>query len=296
MEVKMYDFQKFCEDYGIEFKPENSRGYISVACPYCGDGKFHGGFHSVNGWYVCWKCGGHPLYEITRIFSGRNWKEIYLSYKTDMNPRDMFLLTHGEEQKRPEKLTLPEGTRDLNLRSWQYLKGRGYDAGDLKEKFRLQSTDHWGDFAFRIIIPIYFENILVSYTARDYSGQSDIRYMSCKKELEIINHKDILYNYDNIQGNHVIVVEGPADCWRIGKNSVALFGTGFRREQVNLLASFDKVSILFDGEEEARKKGDELGGLLAGMGVDVEAIYLSEGDPGSLKQDEADQLVKEILN
>jgi hypothetical protein len=52
---------------------------------------------------------------------------------------------------------------------------------------------------------------------------------------------------------------------------------------------------LYDGEEEARRKCDHLGDQLAGMSCEVEAIYLKEGDPGELPQNEADDLIKDIM-
>jgi hypothetical protein len=290
----MYDFEKLLDDYGIDYKPKNSRGYTSIQCPMCGGSKHHGGFHE-NGFYVCWKCDCRNLYQIIKILTGKFWRDIELEYKTDLTARDLYLLEHGERQEKPKSVVLPMGTGPLNDRARRYLERRKFDPDNLAELYKLQSTGIHGQYNFRIIMPIYFKNQLVSYTGRDYTGQAELRYLSCKAEDEILNHKDLLYGFDQVPGDHVICVEGPADKWRMGLSAVATFGTGFKTNQINLLASFMKVTLLYDGEEEARRKCDHLGDQLAGMSCEVEAIYLKEGDPGELPQNEADDLVKDIM-
>ena len=62
-----------------------------------------------------------------------------------------------------------------------------------------------------------------------------------------------------------------------------------------MLASFGRVTLLYDSGDDARRKCDMLGDQLAGLGCEVDAIYLKEGDPGDLSRDEAESLVKEIM-
>jgi DNA primase len=226
----------------------------------------------------------------------RKWNEIALQYKTTLTEQDYRLLDKIEPKDRPVILKLPNHTSPLNNQARRYIEKRDLDVEEMVSLYNLQSTNFLGTYNFRIIIPIYFKNQLVSYTSRDYTGKAALRYFSCKAEDEIMNHKDLLYGYDLVPSDHVIACEGPFDKFKLGVNAVATFGTGFKTAQIGLLATFKKIMLLYDAEEDARRKCDILGNQLAGLGCEVDCIYLKEGDPGSLKRDEARQLVKEIMD
>jgi DNA primase len=188
----------------------------------------------------------------------------------------------------------PAGLCNLD-RGKDYLKSRGFVPEAIIQEYGLVITGPTGDYKFRIIIPIYQHGKLVSYQGRDYTGLSPIRYKACARENEIVHHKHLLYDADRVRGDHVIVVEGIFDAWRLKKNTVCTFGTGFTQQQVNLLSKWGKISILYDGEPEAQKHAEKLGEQLSGLGSEVELILLKEGDPADLSQNEADSLSKEIL-
>lgn len=292
----MYDFQRLLEDYGIDHKPMNSRGYIPVNCCLCDDDGFKGGFHPERGTYYCWRSGSHPTRDVIKILINENWNDIQLKYKDDLNPRDLYLLSHSEQKIRPANLQLPDYTGPLNSKARHYLESRNFDSYELEKLYDLKSTDHLGEYNFRIIIPIYFENRLISYTSRDYTGKSELRYYSCKSDLELLDHKDLLYGFDQVPTSHVIGCEGPADKWALGLDAVATYGTGFKQGQINLFATFEWVTLLYDSGDNARRKCDMLGDQLSGLGTKVDCIYLKEGDPGSLKPDERKSLVKDIMS
>ena len=154
-----------------------------------------------------------------------------------------------------------------------------------------------GDHCFRIVIPAYFEGKMISWTTRDYSGKAAVRYMSCPTSQEIIPHKDIVYGFDLVPGNHAVCVEGPMDAIKMGAGAVATFGIAFRQSQINLLASFHKITLIYDNSDDAQRSADNLGEQLNGLGVDVESILIKDyKDPGEMPLDEARQLMKEILN
>jgi len=293
--VISYNFEKLLEDYGIDHKPMNSRGYIPVNCCLCDDDGFKGGFNSERGTYYCWRSGSHPLPDVIKILTGQDWRDIYLQYKTDLSPRDLYIMQNSSAAPRPAKLSLPEFTEPLNDRARKYLESRNFDSYKLEELYDLKSTGIHGRYNFRVIIPIYFENRLVSFSSRDYTGKNELRYFSCPEKDELICHKDVLYGYDLVPTTHVIACEGPADKWKMGVDSVATFGIGFKQNQINLLSTFSKITLLYDSGDTARKKCDLLGNQLAGLGCEVDAIYLKEGDPGDLTMDEANSLVKDIM-
>ena len=298
MSDTIYDIEKLLSDFQIDYKDMNSRGWWTITCPFClSDSSYKLGVREEAKAY-CWACGSHSFDSVVKILTNKDWFKIRLAYATDLSPRDLYLMKNSEGLARPEKLELPEGTGKLCDRAKKYLDSRGFIAEELEELYGLKSTGIYGHHNFRIVIPIFFENRLCSYTCRDYTGRvpKELRYLSCEKDKEIYPHKELLYGFDQVPGSHVIAVEGCPDKWRMGVNSVALFGTSYTQDQVNLLASFEKVSILLDGEVEAQYKANKLGGELSGMGVEVENIFLKGmNDPGSMKQSDADQLVKEIM-
>lgn len=293
----MYDFEKLFDDYGVDYKPLNSRGYISIPCPFCSDSKYKLGIH-ISGFAVCWSCGSHAIWTVIKHFTGQNWSDIQTQYKTTLNSRDLYLLNNRSEDRIiPSKLSLPEYTEPLNDRAKKYLESRGFDIQELIDVYDIRSTGHLGNYCFRIVIPIYFEGKIVSWTTRDYSGKASVRYMSCPTSQEIIPHKDIVYGYDLVPGTHAVCCEGPMDAIKMGPGAVATFGIAFRSSQINLLASFMKVTLLYDSSDDAQKAADNLGNQLSGLGVEVESIVLKEyKDPGEIPLDEARQLMKEILD
>jgi len=291
-----YNISKLFEDFYVDYKPANSRGWYGIPCPFClSDSKYKMGIRS-EGVAYCWACGSHRFEEVIKFLTNKNWREIRLAYadETGLNYRDKYLLENSDIV-RPIKLEMPNHIGPLDDRGKRYLTKRGFDPYELESLFKLQSTDHKSEINRRIVVPIVFEQRVCSWTARDITNSSPLRYLSAAKEKEIIPHKELLYNYDNIEGEHAVCVEGCFDVFRL-KKAVATFGTSFTQAQINLLCAFNKVSLLYDSEEEARRRCDVLGDQLSGLGVVVECIYLKEGDPGSLSQNEADDLMKQLLS
>ena len=120
--------------------------------------------------------------------------------------------------------------------------------------------------------------------------------MSCPEKEEVIPHKTIVYNADNITGNKAVLVEGVTDCWRLGDGSICCFGIKYTQAQANYLATLEKLFIMFDDEYNAQCQAESLGNILSGLGTEVEIIKLGTGDdPGNLSQKDADDLMKQLM-
>ena len=290
--MQIYNYIKFLEDYHIDYEL-NNRGYAEIICPFCSSNKRKGGFHPYKG-YNCWKCGFTRTEDVVRALTGIEWHQI----EKDYHYEDYYSYL---DKKAPSptpntELSLPYGVGELLMRHKNYLKSRNYDPDYIISKYHIKATNHLGDYAFRIVIPIYYKHQLVSYTCRDWTGNQDLRYMSCKIEDEVIHHKHILYNMDNCNGSHGVIVEGSTDVWRLGDGSMATLGTGFTQQQIVLIArTFKRITLIYDAEEEAKIRANKLGNTLAGMGLEVDMLLLKEGDPGNLAQDEANAIMEEIL-
>jgi len=286
----IYNYQQLLTDYGVQFYPKvNHRGFLPVHCPFCGGGKMYGGINIRKNYYSCWKCRFHPIDDYVYSTIGIEWFKV----------RDYYLLDSyqyqiREEKNVVEKIELPFRTGPLNDQARRYLLQRGFDPDQLVENYNIMSTDHLGDYKFRVIIPIYNKNKLVSYTSRDYTGKSELRYYSCNSKNEIINHKELLYGYDKANSDFVIVVEGPIDKWKMGLDCVSTFGIGYKKEQVSLLLKYKRIIFLFDNEPNAQAMAREMGNELVCAGKQVENIVLKINDPGDLKQSEVDYLLKKL--
>jgi DNA primase len=185
----------------------------------------------------------------------------------------------------------------MSERHREYLRRRRFDPDYLEKEYDLKGTGHLGRYAFRLIIPIYYEGKLISYEGRDITDQQDLRYKACPLDQEVIPRKHILYTIDKVPGKTVVVTEGVTDVWRLGPGAVATFGTGFTQEQLILVTKrFDRIILLFDPDDKAQEHAEYLAWQINSLGKEA-IIYELEGveDPGSMPQDDADAMMRDAL-
>lgn len=293
-----FDAKQFLLDHSVPIRTEGENaqpGWIQINCPFCNDQDYHGGFNIERGYYNCWRCGWHSLSDIISTLTNCDYfkaKKILKEYdhagKPEYEIREPF--------EGADRCSLPSNAKPLKTRSKDYLTDRNFDPEKLEKEWGLKATDYHGDYRFRIIAPIYLDEVLVSYQGRDYTEQATIPYKACKKKDEVIHHKHTLYGIDKIQNKKAIIVEGIADAWRIGPGAVATFGTGFTTAQVNMMLDrLDEIYILFDVEQEAQERADSLSTNLSGYDRKVEILELVKGDPADLSDQEAKQIRKAVL-
>ena len=266
-----YNLESFFSDNSTPFFTEGvdcQKGWVNVRCPFCDDASHHhGGFNlnSDNLYYSCWICGWHNSIETLKLLTG---------LKNPLNELKNYRITEIVEKKviqNNTKIILP-GSKEFKKVHKKYLEKRNFDIELLTEKYNLNFTTHLGDYMWRIIFPLYFEGRIVSYQGRDVTGLSDLRYKACSKDIEIIHHKEILFNIDNCKKESVILVEGIFDAIRIGDDAVCSFGTSTTEKQIQLLQKFKNVYVLFDPEIEAQKKALKIAEKLNLFGVNVELL------------------------
>jgi DNA primase len=217
---------------------------------------------------------------------------IQAEYSLILSPELSYLnsLVQDEHTFEPnlKPLVVP-GTQPLSTRASKYLESRNFDPRYLEGKYDLRSTKNMGNYRFRIISPIYYENRIVSFQGRDYTNQQELRYKDCRKEDAIIYHKEILYNLDNCNLDRVLVVEDVYVEWRLGDNTVCTFGTGFTRNQIKLLTKkFKVIRVLYDSESTAKKKAEDAIVKLLSFGVDADfAPEIDAEDPAEMNAKDA---------
>lgn len=306
-----YDLTSFCDAqnvmYVVEGKNVSSSGeYLGINCPFCGDTGFHGGWRYADAGFTCWRCGYHSTKDLLQmLIPGHPHPYTVLNQYGGVD-NQAAVTKLMEHSVKPElkinydlvALDLPGTTMDWYHR--QYLAERGYDADKLEVDYHLLGTTPAYKYGSRIVIPIYYQNSVVSWQTRAIDKRSSLRYITAKPEEERIFHKHLLYNIDKCVGDSVIVVEGVFDVFRLGPNNVcASFGTSFLPEQLLHLKNKRRVFMLFDTDDlRAQQKARTAASMLQSLGVqEVYNVDLGagQGDPGDLDDDQASYLVKQLL-
>lgn len=292
----MFNYIKFFEDYNIEYWTEGENvptGGVNTRCYSCSDKSNHLVWNGYS--TFCWKCHKHSLYKSIKDMLQIEGKEVY-KILNEYQTSDVSTPNLNHEPKKYNNKSIDVPGMKLLKPHYNYLEGRGFDAKYIENKYDLRATLSEGEgYAYRIIIPIYYQNRIVSYLGRDFTNRQKLRYMTCKPEKEIIPHKNILYNLDNCNYRTAIVVEGTMDAMKLGDNCCATFGTAFKKEQLLLLREkFDKIFTMFDGDDEAQKHASILANKFNLLGGKTENIRLESGDPGEMSLEEVKELKRDL--
>jgi DNA primase len=182
----------------------------------------------------------------------------------------------------------------MNARELKYLKKRGIGSRYFIDTYEISSGGISGDFAHRIVFPIYYNGIAVSATARTTHKDVLPKYWTLPPDKEVIHHKSILFNWDDVVGIPVLV-EGPVDSIKGGPGFVSSFGAQLTEEQLLLLSTKKKVFTLFDSDPTGRKQAAKYCSYLDVLGVDVEMLYLKDfHDMGAMPLDEIDGVRRDL--
>jgi len=247
-------------------------GWIAIECPFCsGRSKGHHLGISDKGGISCFRCGKHSAYELIAAVSGCDESEAWTVYKQysdvlfERAPIRQFVTTpKSTKMNLPGELEMPDQHR-------LYLENRGYpDDKDvtpyqLADRYNLRFTVDDPDYPNRIIIPVTYNNRVVSFTSRDVTN-NPLRYKTATKDNELRDIKHCVFGLDLVVGDTAIIVEGPFDCMSLGADvSCAVMGIKYTDEQVKLIGRrFTSVYILFDpSEQQAREQARNLSKALS---------------------------------
>jgi len=293
------DVLKFLQDHNIDYKITRP-GWAQIHCPFgCGYPDYHLGINLDGSYGHCWRCRGKSMLSIVQKLLNCSWSEagkILREYEGANRPKirepeKPIVVTPGRHY-----LQLPSGTDVMTEKHREYLRKRKFDPELLEQIYDLRGTGHLGEYAFRIIAPIYFKRKIVSYQGRDITGKAEFKYLTCPREKEIVHHKHIVYGLDQAKSDTCIVVEGIFDGWRLGSGALSTFGTGYKTEQAQLLAQyFKRVFLLFDSEDAAQETAERMADSLCRQGIEAINLELTQdNDPGDMSQDDANALMREL--
>ena len=290
----MFDVRTFYDDYNIPYTTEGKntqKGWINTKCPFCEDTSNHLGFNIKDNYFFCWKCRWHSIWDvISNLTPVENPN--YIIKKYDIKYK--ILPDNNKKIKINKNKTIKIPGSKLNKIHKDYLMNRGYNPNYIIKKYKITGTNHLGDYCFRIIAPIFYHNKIVSYQGRDITNIAKLRYKACKKENEIMYHKNILYNIDNCNNNYIIVTEGIFDVWALGDNSCCTFGKNYSKNQLLMMSKYENVFVFFDNDNAGQNAAEKLCNELSGLNINTYNI-VEKTDAADMNQDEIDELLVNII-
>ena len=300
-----FDLTSYLQEKGIEYSEEGKNvtsGWTEVNCPFCGDDpSMHLGI-SPERLLNCWRCGAKGnIIKYIKAVEDCSWHEAEKIAKKYVDESLEHLRSDIIQRSvsSGKGTILPESIKGLSDIHYEYLENRGFNPVEIEKKYKIKAMGRAKyiedkKFEYRIIIPMIQNNIIVNFTARDFSGKRFPKYVNCQNENSAIPIKNLLYNIDSVR-DIALVVEGATDVWKIGDGAVAVMGMEFTMSQINLLLQkkIKKAFIMFDAEERAQKQAKKIAKILSGF-IPTAIIYLDHGDPGDLSQKEVNDITHEV--
>lgn len=288
--MKVVDFQSLLSQAGVAFIDRGKnvgRGEINIKCPWCAsaDPSFHMGINLETGHWACWRnrqdhSGKSPVRLLVKLLGMPYWRARELAGldPSYVDPDGFSSLAarlkagkwgpDEAQEDEPKTLWMPSNFRPLEdrpatRRHLSYLRDeRGFDDEDLADlchaydlRASVGGAPEWKN---RIILPFYFDDLLVTWTGRAIDG-AGIRYRDLEHDLSLVPPKETLYNHDVLMvgGEWLVLVEGPVDTLKLdfygapyGVRSVALATNSISEEQLFMLAAgfhnFHRLGVMMD--------------------------------------------------
>lgn len=283
------DIQTILNILPIKFKDKGH--YYQFTCPYHNDHHPSAALYKQNKYFKCFTCGAHgSILKLMKDLTGKKLSDITsipeLSSKLytnkdsalqkDFRKKPIILKVHGapilpqEDTEAFNYLLKRHVTTDfINFFNIQVAHDLYIGPDDLPIKDCIH-------FNKRILIPMIYQNKIVNYEGRDYTG----------KQKKVIYPKggktDFLFNIENIDLSHlVIVVEGIMDMTVIWSyfthNVIATLGTGLSPYQINELVKIPQLVMFIDDDEAGHNEVSEIDKW---SDKEFEITWIPETDPG----------------
>ena len=279
--------EEVLDDLGVEYLRSGHHhcrpGWIQLDCPFCGKNtqRYHLGWNLSLNYANCWKCGGH--HPVSVLIS------LGINHQRARQIAGGLMSEDIVKHERPRiSLHVPAGICNLLPPHCRYLRSRGFDPKEVARIWNVQGIGIAHRLSWRLFIPIVLNQEVVSWTTRTI-GTKATRYISASAEQEKINHKHLVYGEDYCR-HSIIIVEGPADAWRVGPGAGALFGTAYTTAQIKRLIQHPYRYIVFDSSKDAQNRAEELADQLSVFEGTTEVVELDAEDPGSADPKEIKRL------
>ncbi len=268
-----------------------AKGNVNIPCPWCGeaDASQHLGINLASGMWGCWrneKHRGRKLYRLLSKLTGLSALEarratgegVLRAIQRGEMERAVQGLTEGPtghaQRPSPARIKLYPNFREMcefgvdplraETRYRNYLTERGFPKHHHKELVRQYDLRYSvvGRFHDRLIIPVYENEILMTWLGRSVYKSASLRYLALEADESIKQVKDCLYNYDAAcEGGRVLFfVEGALDVMKLDfylqkkeVRAVGLFNMNLEDAQQELVYDlkglFDQYIILLDEDQ-----------------------------------------------
>ena len=286
----MENFTDILDEYGVSYITEGNShcrdGWVQFDCPFCGrdSAKFHMGF-SVDFHYTnCWQCGKHSVVSVLIEVTDLTAKKI-VAILRDL-PRSQTI-----KEKVTGTLQLPDGVAPLKYAHKRYLESRGYVWKSIQNMWRIQGIGLSATHPWRIFIPVYFKNEMVSWTTRSISPTNKQRYLNASVKQESMDRTSLLYGEDYCR-HAIVICEGALDAWRIGAGATALLGLNVSAKQIERILKYPMRIVCFDNQNEAQRRAKKLTDVLSLYDGETYNVQLDSKDAGCATKKEIRQIRK----
>jgi hypothetical protein len=142
-----------------------------------------------------------------------------------------------------------------------------------------------GKYKWRIIVPLFEDDKVVYFIARDFMGGAYKKYDNPKKEEISIGKEEVVFNINGARMvNQAVICEGVFDAIRVGIDGVAILGTSISELQYIKLLSLKRIYVMLDSD--AYDKAAKIASKFQRAGKQVYLIKLAKGDPDDYSRDE----------
>lgn len=251
------DIEQFLKQQGIRVwdRGKNvSAGYIGIQCPFCNDHSNHLGIRLKDLKVNCWKCGGHSLINTLKLLLNIGYidakaiSENLFKGVQDIEP--------DQDRIPASQLILPQGFSNTFPKIFKdYLEKRNFNSRRIIRKYKLMTCYRHGYYRYRIIIPIFKNHKLVSWTSRDITNCAEKKYIAAKVEESLIKPSELIYNFDSVKfGGDAILVEGPFDVFRVGDGAFCFLGIEINSSRLKqiVLKKIRKLYVFFDNDNPGK--------------------------------------------
>lgn len=253
----------------------NPRGIVRANCPFCEgvvgkvDKKQCLQFEP-SGWWKCYRCDSRG--KIAEEDVPYDTSTLVSSAQKAAEKAPLVKLPEGYVP-----LWTPEGQAVSLNRAWKYLKKERVGLTmEMIERARIGACVR-GDFAGRIVIPIYKAGKLAGYVGRSWFKKAELKY----RYSTGFSRADTIYNEEAIyvtSDEPVIVVEGCFDTFPFWPRGAAILGKLSPAQFEMLCQARRPILIAMDGD--AHREGTAMAMQLRHAGKRAASLRLAPGqDP-----------------
>ena len=254
--------QWILENVDTQIKHTNHPDEIHICCPICDESRYRLYINTANGLCYCHNCNfkGTVVNLIQHVEKVPYTKALFIFDQVKGNmvlPTDVVHSLEwkwliGEPEPIKQAIPLPSECQSLLTskqimahKAVQYLESRGITEDQISQ--HKMGWCGYGDYANRVIIPIYERGTLKFWVARAISKKSKMKEKSPSNKEYQWSKSEVVFNLDNAARKYhtAVISEGIFDALSWGDIGISLLGKELYDEQLRTLLSYKPM--LTDG-------------------------------------------------